>query len=873
MIEIRARHAYRPTRRLRCAFPATAISLIAVVGLLAATPTNASTGAPTATFPAQAGAGTGAPPEHACRLWGMIGTAPDDAVLDDQLVSGTHSLMTLASSNRDGWGVAYWATGLSGIDLGRPQVLRGGPPANDPNDPRYRLAAAEIGQQDAHCAVVHVRAASSGHANAPDPHPFVRGNLCLAHNGSAVIATMQALLEEGTPGYLEKHPPDYDTPYVDSELYFLYVLKRLELGDPSGEGPRPACVSHAIRDAALRMYDAGAATTSINCVVASDDTLYALRFDTSDQTRYKLRYKKIPGAWVVASEPVGTDTTGWSSVPPKSLAIFTPLDPPRILTVFPPASAWLALEEVKVDDDPLGQSQGNGDGVLNAGEIVELNIRLQNVGGTTATQILGVLCAADAFCTVLDSSNAYPDLQPEQSSLPVSPFVVHVSPTAPAFFNASFSLRVMAEIGPADGRVPALWTRTFTLPGRSASLACPFTIAADLGGGNLEPGEDGTLLIALENRGAAGATSLVGQAEATSPYLEILQPLAGIDTLAIGEIETLAPPYEVRVSPEAPNPEILTGDLHVTADWGLTTRIPFEIPVGGFVDPFEGGPGEWSHTSGLGGYGDAWHLSTMRNHTPGGSTSWKCGSPDSGATYPNLLDAILESPVVPLARRTQLCFWHFLQAELDFGHFGKACDGGIVEASINGGPWTQIYPATGYDFIIGASSPPGPFPPQTPVFSGWWLWRESVFEIEGFTGTIQFRFRFGSDGENLAETLEGWYIDDVRVLGTNSASGVETEIAVPLRPALTVGGPSPFRDQTLILYDVARGGDIELSILDLEGRVVRRLVRGPRSMGRHRLVWDGRDHAGHPVPAGLYFYRLESRAEAFEEVRRVIRVR
>ncbi len=866
MIEISSRLAGRRARRRRGGPPLAAFGLIAVIG-------SAVMAGSAAVARAGEGPGAGAPPEHACRLWGMIGAAPDDAVLDDQLVSGTRSMMTLAASNRDGWGIAYWAAGLSGTGLTRPQVLRGGPPADDPNDPRYRLAAAEIGQQDAHCAVAHVRAASSGHANAPDPHPFVRGNLCMAHNGSVVVATIQALLEEGTPGYLQKHPPDYDTPYVDSELYFLYVLKQLELGERTGDASRPACVSQAIRDAALRIYDAGAANSSINCLAASGDTLYALRFDTTDQSRYKLRYKQIPGAWVVASEPVGTDTTGWSSVPPKSLAIFTRVDPPRFVTVYPPPGAWLALESVKVNDDALGQSQGNGDGVLNAGEIVELDLRLQNVGGTAATQILGVLRALDGYVTLLDSSNAYPNLQPEQSSLPVSPFVARVSPTAPAYFNASFSLRVMAEIGPAGGRVPALWTRTFSLPGRSASLTCPFTVAADPGGGILEPGEDGTLLIALENRGAVGATSIVGEAHPTTPHLEILQPLAGIDTLAIGEIETLAPPYEIRVSPAAPNPEILTGDLLVTGDWGVTARIPFEIPIGGFVDLFEGGSGEWGHTSGIGGYGDAWHLSTLRNHTPGGTTSWKCGSPDSGATYPNLLDAILESPPVPLAQRTQLRFWHFMRAELAFGHFGKASDGGIVEASINSGPWTQIYPPTGYDFIIAETNPPGPFPPQTPVFSGWWLWRESVFEIEGFTGTVQFRFRFGSDGDNLAETLEGWYIDDVRVLGTNSASGIETEIELPLRPALSVGGPSPFRDQTLILFDVARESDVELSILDLEGRVVRHLVRGPRATGRHRLLWDGRDNGGNPVPSGLYFYRLESRAEAFEEVRRVIRVR
>ena len=67
--------------------------------------------------------------------------------------------------------------------------------------------------------------------------------------------------------------------------------------------------------------------------------------------------------------------------------------------------------------------------------------------------------------------------------------------------------------------------------------------------------------------------------------------------------------------------------------------------------------------------------------------------------------------------------------------------------------------------------------------------------------------------------------------------------------------------------------DMALCILDLEGRVVRDLVRDHRPSGRHRIQWDGRDNDGRAVPSGLYFYRLKSRSDAFEQVRRVIRVR
>jgi hypothetical protein len=38
-------------------------------------------------------------------------------------------------------------------------------------------------------------------------------------------------------------------------------------------------------------------------------------------------------------------------------------------------------------------------------------------------------------------------------------------------------------------------------------------------------------------------------------------------------------------------------------------------------------------------------------------------------------------------------------------------------------------------------------------------------------------------------------------------------------------------------------------------------VNGPAKAGQNRVVWDGRDHEGHKLSSGVYFYRLESGTE------------
>ena len=52
---------------------------------------------------------------------------------------------------------------------------------------------------------------------------------------------------------------------------------------------------------------------------------------------------------------------------------------------------------------------------------------------------------------------------------------------------------------------------------------------------------------------------------------------------------------------------------------------------------------------------------------------------------------------------------------------------------------------------------------------------------------------------------------------------------------------------------------------------VKTLVTGAQPAGRYRVIWDGTDDDGHESASGVYFYRLETRAETFN--RKMILVR
>jgi hypothetical protein len=85
------------------------------------------------------------------------------------------------------------------------------------------------------------------------------------------------------------------------------------------------------------------------------------------------------------------------------------------------------------------------------------------------------------------------------------------------------------------------------------------------------------------------------------------------------------------------------------------------------------------------------------------------------------------------------------------------------------------------------------------------------------------------------------------------------------------GRPVPFRSFTTIEFETQRPGHVDLSVVDVAGRRVARLLAGPRGPGRHVARWDGADADGRPAGAGVYFAVVE--ADGRREAKRLVLVR
>jgi len=107
--------------------------------------------------------------------------------------------------------------------------------------------------------------------------------------------------------------------------------------------------------------------------------------------------------------------------------------------------------------------------------------------------------------------------------------------------------------------------------------------------------------------------------------------------------------------------------------------------------------------------------------------------------------------------------------------------------------------------------------------------------------------------------------------GGPQSSGL-ADLSLPKEFSLGPGYPNPMSSEARIEYALPKASSVDLTVYNISGQVVRRLLSEPsKSPGRYSVRWDGRNGLSQRVPAGVYFYRLN--AGSFSETRKLVVIR
>ncbi|UCG31283.1 MAG: M28 family peptidase, partial [candidate division WOR-3 bacterium] len=233
----------------------------------------------------------------------------------------------------------------------------------------------------------------------------------------------------------------------------------------------------------------------------------------------------------------------------------------------PLATAYLTMPDYWIVDTAPG---GNGNGMWESGEEVDLVIQIYNMGVDTAKNTYGVINNTSPYVTLLEDS-CYVGNVLSQETTEMS-FRISAAASVPLGYETNFDLNVVCNTGNWDYSL-----EVFINPLPSLSF-CDYAIID--ANGILEPGETADLVITLANVGAASAQNVTTTLTSNSSYLTIIDNSGNFGQITVGDtIDNASDPFTVTASASAPYGVLVACELVVVAGLYVDT-LDFDLAIG-----------------------------------------------------------------------------------------------------------------------------------------------------------------------------------------------------------------------------------------------------------------------------------------------------
>ena len=92
-------------------------------------------------------------------------------------------------------------------------------------------------------------------------------------------------------------------------------------------------------------------------------------------------------------------------------------------------------------------------------------------------------------------------------------------------------------------------------------------------------------------------------------------------------------------------------------------------------------------------------------------------------------------------------------------------------------------------------------------------------------------------------------------------------VILPLITALSEPFPNPFRGRTEFKAAINEDGRVRMTVYNVRGQRVRRLVDQSKIVGIYNITWDGKDDRGNFVASGVYNIEMRHGNEKIGVVR------
>jgi len=484
----------------------------------------------------------------------------------------------------------------------------------------------------------------------------------------------------------------------------------------------------------------------------------------------------------------------------------------------------LRARDVVYDDE-----DGDGDYIPDAGETLELLLRVENRGDADLRDVDMSISTTDTNITIIEDE-IHIDLIRAGDAISLSGLSVELSNANQDKNRISLDITMSPDGGD-------LWFDNVTIPvsaPRLETISFAWTEVGGNGNNIVENGEEGVLSIQFGNQGGddmhGGGVIEVLSLDDSFTFGEDFGQLPDVAPDAIGSMD----PVNFSIANAADDQtsayllvkswvrDILRGEgiiaLPVQSEFQLDEQLDQE-PI-------------WlRHYSITPNFNDGWQW-LARDGEDSGAIAF--GGPDS-SEYPARSDAAFELPLMMYGEDAELIIRHRVDIEPEF-------DAAVIEVD-RGEGWRKVRPDGGYN---GNSVPNGEFEGGS-CWNGTFDWRTDQINLGRSLGPLRVRFRFSSD---TGIEGNGWFIDRIQIDGEPLTLSPKEHVAYKF--SINEIYPNPFNHRFSIRFTLPRSGIVTTSVYNLRGELVFPVSNTYGTSGVNHIAFNAND-----LSSGIYFVNME----------------
>ena len=237
-------------------------------------------------------------------------------------------------------------------------------------------------------------------------------------------------------------------------------------------------------------------------------------------------------------------------------------------------------EYIILSDYQISDTIGDGDGLADSGETIDLGVTLENVGTSSAENVSATLSTSDLYVTTTDGAQMWGTLEANATATHSDAFTFELAQDAPDQHRVDFLLNMTAS-----GETSSPWETSFTITINAPEIIIG-SIAIDDSNGNgnglLDPGETANILVDTSNTGHSNAPQTVATLCCSSSHIVINTASHTFGTLPVGVTDTAS--FSVTASGSTPNGTAVdfvysvnsgsySADLHFTQSVGCEPQV------------------------------------------------------------------------------------------------------------------------------------------------------------------------------------------------------------------------------------------------------------------------------------------------------------